>query len=487
MRDYICFYINGKRHEVRGDEVFKGLSEYLRYDVALPGTKVVCAEGDCGACTVLVSALHDKRDGRLRYRSLNSCISFLYLLDLHSIITVEGIEEEDQLHQVQSCMRECHGAQCGYCTPGFICAMAGMTDELIEKNKSLDTKRSQNFLTGNLCRCTGYEPILKAADSIDLKKISPLFERYHDEKMLNEFEDLSKKAVDIKTDARRLHLPVDEASVLNLVDNDIRITSGATDLGVLVNKGKIEQGKIISLGHIKGFKDVEKVENEYHVYAKATWSTIEKAIGNDIPEYARLIRVFASPQIKNKGTLIGNVANASPIGDGIPFLMVSGARVEMVSKNGERQVELEDFFLGYKKIDVGKGEYIRKIILPIPRAEDWIKLYKVCGRKDLDISAVTFAGVVNVKNQKIENAKLAYGGVGPVVLRVSGTETFLHEKPFNRDTFKSAASILENEITPMSDLRGTKEFRMVVAKNLLMKFYDELSREKFGVKEEVRL
>lgn len=486
MRDSICFTINGKRYEVKGDKAFLTLSDYLRYEQALPGTKVVCAEGDCGACTVLVASVRDQKNGKLVYRSINSCISFLYCLDLHSIITVEGIESEE-LHPVQESMRKNHGAQCGYCTPGFICAMAGMTDQLIREKKPLETKRSMNYLTGNLCRCTGYEPIIKACDQLDLKTIKPLYERYHDPKIIEEFSELAKLDVRLSTQTKELRLPATEESALKIKSSEVRVTSGATDLGVLVNKGKHEQVKVACFNNILDFYKIEKIGNEYHVGAKVSWTGLEEAIEKDLPEYADMIKIFASPQIKNQGTLIGNIANASPIADGIPYLMVNDSRLVLASRHGEREVPTKEFFKGYKQLDMTDEEIIKKVILPLPKKGTWTKLYKVSLRRDMDISAVTFAGTIQVKDGKIVTTKIAVGGVGPVVLRLPKTESYLKGKNFEREEFFKARDILAGEITPISDIRGSKEFRNQVAKNLLMKFHDELSAEKLSCEVEVTL
>ncbi|MEE2742443.1 MAG: FAD binding domain-containing protein [Bdellovibrionota bacterium] len=477
MRDTIVFYINGTRHEIGNKDAFKSLSDYLRYDLGKTGTKVVCAEGDCGACTVLVSSGRDMEKGKLYYRSLNSCITFLHLMDLHSIITVEGIAEGSKLHPIQSAMREKQGAQCGYCTPGFICAMAGMTDDLKKKKKPITEKCTKNYLTGNLCRCTGYDPIITAALSTDLEKVSPLYERYHSQSMIDEFSDLKNKSVKIKKDNYEVFLPSQIEEALELLEEgEIRITSGATDLGVQVNKGRHEMVKVLSLYRIQEMEKLEKINNEFHVGATSTWTDIEKAFENDIPEYSKLLRIFASPQIKNTGTLVGNIANASPIADGTPFLMVCGASVVLISKKGERKVPLTKFYKGYKDLDLEKGEIIKKVIIPIPPKEDLLKLYKVSLRKDLDISAVTFACQTQIKENKITNIKLAYGGVGPVVKRLEETENFLEGKPWNEETIKEGMKLVENEITPISDIRGSAKFRTQVSKNLLLKFFNESQR-----------
>jgi xanthine dehydrogenase small subunit len=486
MRDSICFSINGQSHEVKGDKVFMTLSDYLRYDQNMPGTKVVCAEGDCGACTVLVGSVRDLNSGKIKYRSINSCISFLYTLDLHSIVTIEGIEDSE-LHPVQESMRENHGAQCGYCTPGFICAMAGMTDTLIRENKKIETKRSMNYLTGNLCRCTGYEPIIKACEGIDLKKVNPLYERYHDQQLIDKFTELSKQDVRISTQIRELRLPATEEGALKIKSAEVRITSGATDLGVLVNKGKLEQQKVACFNNVSDFYKIEKIGREYHVGAKVTWTALEEAIEKDLTEYADMIKIFASPQIKNQGTLIGNIANASPIADGIPYLMVNDSRLILASKNGEREVETKNFFKGYKQLDLQSDEIIKKVILPIPGKDVWTKLYKVSLRRDMDISAVTFAGTISVVKDKINSVQLALGGVGPIVLRLPKTEAALIGRVFSREEFFKARDILITEITPISDIRGSREFRLQVAKNLLMKFHDELAKEKLSQEVEVNL
>lgn len=474
MRDTIIFYINGTRYEINHKDAFKSLSDYLRYDLGKTGTKVVCAEGDCGACTVLVASGRDKEKGKLYYRSINSCITFLHLMDLHSIITVEGISKDNELHPVQTAMRENHGAQCGYCTPGFICAMAGMTDDLKKKDQSITKKGTKNYLTGNLCRCTGYEPILTAALSTDLSKVSPLYDRYHNQDMINEFENLQNQTLKIKTDHYELFLPsqIDEAIQL-LGEKEIKIISGATDIGVQINKGLYERNKVLSLYRIQEMEKIEKVKDEFHVGATATWTEIEKAFESDIPEYSRLLHLFASPQIKNTGTLVGNIANASPIADGIPFLMVCGASVVLLSLRGERTVLLTQFYKGYKELDLEKDELIKKVIIPIPSREHFLKLYKVSLRKDLDISAVTFACKTQIENNHIKNIKLAYGGVGPVIKRLEKTEQFLENKPWNEKTIKEGMDLLEKEISPISDLRGSAQFRTQISKNLLMKFFIE--------------
>ena len=488
MRDKIIFYLNGKKHEIDAKDAFTSLSTYLRDDLGKTGTKVVCAEGDCGACTVLVASRKDLDKGKLVYKSLNSCITFLHLMDLHSIITVEGVAEKDKLHPVQESMMVNHGAQCGYCTPGFICAMAGMTDQLKLKEKPIDEKTTKNYLTGNLCRCTGYDSIIKSSLAVNLKEVNPLYERYHNSEMLKEFEDLEKEGVVLENKSRQIFLPskIDDALKLKNDQKLLKCTSGATDLGVQVSKGRHEMEQVLSLYRVPEMSKIEKKGQEFHIGATATWHDIEKALKNDIPEYSKLIHIFASPQIKNAGTLVGNIANASPIADGTPFLFISEAKVVLSCTDGERVVPITQFYKGYKDLNLKDNELITKVIIPIPPKEYFLKLYKVSLRKDMDISAVTFAGMGNIENGQIKSIKLAYGGVGPVVKRLSTTEKLLNGKEWNEKNIGEATLQVEKEITPISDVRGSAKFRTQISKNLLMKFYREI-RSQYGIEEGKKL
>ena len=238
--------------------------------------------------------------------------------------------------------------------------------------------------------------------------------------------------------------------------------------------------KVLSLYKVPRMSLIEKKGSEFHIGATATWHDIEKALKNDIPEYSKLIHIFASPQIKNTGTLVGNIANASPIADGTPFLFVCGAKVVLASSDGERTVPLTNFYKGYKELDLRKNELISKVIIPIPPKDHYLKLYKVSLRKDMDISAVTFASLGQIENGLIKNIKIAYGGVGPVVKRLPKTEALLQNKNWNENIFKEAMEQVGKEITPISDVRGSAQFRTQVSKNLLMKYYREIQSQ-YGI------
>ena len=476
MRNKIICYINGTQEVIEGKNAFMTVAQYLRYQKSLTGTKVVCSEGDCGACTILISRYVNGE--MTKYQSVNSCISYMYLMDRCHIVTVEGLGSIESLHPVQEEMVKHHGAQCGYCTPGFICAMANMTEDVKQSASTLTEQKAKNYLTGNLCRCTGYEPIIKAATEIDINQVKLLGDIYCSDQMLPSFNKIASEALLIKDDNKEVYLPVevDDALRYQAENNSVKITSGATDLGVLQNKGKLNIIKTLSLNNIDEAYNIKEVNGHLEIGAKASLTNVEKACESHFPEFARKLHIFASPQIKNKGTLVGNLVNASPIGDSIPFLRVAEANVVLENSTGKRVLNINDFYKGgYKELDLKENEIVTRVQLPLTSHE--YKLYKVSIRKDLDISSVTFACRYKIENGVIKDISFAYGGVGPVVLRLTSLELKAKGQKFEKNLFKELAEDVKNEITPMSDLRGTKEFRKIVSSNLMLKFFDEVTAE----------
>lgn len=473
MRDQIHLYLNGKPHTVQGAEAFMQLGDWLRYQRGLTGTKIVCAEGDCGACTVLMSRLVNKK--MTPYQAVNSCISFMYLLDRCHIVTVEGLSRGEELHPAQAAMVECNGAQCGYCTPGFVCALAGLAEEA-KGGKSLTEKHVKNALTGNLCRCTGYDDIIKAGLAIDLSRVQRLTEQYPQAPIESALAQLSD-AVTIEHQQQKVFLPGNLLGALQ--GAGLKVTSGATDLGVLSNKGKLKLAHTMSLNNVASMYEILDEKEFMLIGAKASLTQVEKACGQSFPEFSRMLHIFASPQIKNMGTLVGNIVNASPISDTLPFLRVAEAELVLLGPTGERTVNINQFIKGgYKELDLAPGEIVTLVKLPKRRGK--FKLYKVSKRKDMDISAVTFAAYYELIGDEIDRLSLAYGGVGPAVLRLPNVEQMAKGQVVSEALFRAFANELKTSFKPLSDVRGSDRYRMLVCQNLMLKFYDELIAELHG-------
>lgn len=487
ISDKITTRINDQIITIEGDKAFMPLGNFLRNEELLTGTKIVCAEGDCGACTVLL-ANDFGPDGKLSFKAVNSCILPLYLINGAQVVTVEGIGKQvgahHELHEVQEKMIECNGAQCGYCTPGFICAMAGMAEKFKSENKKITEKYAKNYLTGNLCRCTGYRPILEAMTSVDLDKTQLLKDRYDCPEWIQEMKTIKSTSVEMRFSNKSIFLPakLSEALATKASDGSIRLVAGSTDIGVVVNKGKLATPKAMALYHIDELREISHDDQFISVGATVTLTEFEEYVESHFPNMAKLLHIFASPQIKNQATLIGNVVNASPIGDTIPFLMVSDAIVELQGHKGIRNIVLKDFYIGYKKLNINDSEIVTKIRIPLLLKNEITKLYKVSMRKDLDISAVTFAARVGFDGLKMTSVRIALGGVAATVGRLTEIEASLIGQIFSEKAFTDAAETLNQYIKPLSDLRASDQYRMLVSKNFFKKFSKEISLEIGGGK-----
>jgi xanthine dehydrogenase small subunit len=469
MRDYILFYLNGNRCLIRGESAFASLTDFLRTDRQLVGTKIVCAEGDCGACTVLVGRLNGDR---LRYEAVDACIQFLHQLDGKHVVTVEGLSSNGPLHPVQQAMVDHHGSQCGYCTPGFVMALAG----LFQDQKPVADEALRIGLTGNLCRCTGYVPILDAAAAVDPAAMPSLGERYASVEMLEDLRQHAHHPVLVHTPGRRTFfspLCLEDAVAFKTRHPEAVIVSGGTELGVLRNKKEYDPPALLSLSRVPDLGEITCDDHTAVIGANVTWTQIEAFAREALPEFYRIIIRFGSPQIRNVSTLVANVAHGSPIADSLPFLLIMDGELEVAGPDGARRVTLNGFYKGYKKKDLAVNELITRVFLPLPAPDELLKLYKVSRRNDLDIA--TFGAGIRVKKagNVITRAFIAYSGVAPTVLRLPGTEAFLQGKLFSEETFRQAGRVARAEIQPISDVRGSRDFRWLLAENILSRFYFE--------------
>jgi len=473
MRDYVGLLINGREHRIRGAEAFMTLAGYLRNVARAIGTKIVCEEGDCGACTVLVGRLDN---GTIRYEPVNSCIQFVFQLDATHVITVEGLSKNGQLNAVQQAMIEHQGAQCGYCTPGFVVAMSDLT----ERAPALTEADVRYGLTGNLCRCTGYEPIIRAAllaGSWSAPRIRELYEAETITARLARWND----EVRVRDGDREFCGPVnlETATEFKSENPDALIVQGATDFGVMHNKRGVHPRAILSLSRLSGLDRITRIDGILAIGARVSLSELEQFSEDTIPELHRILTLFGSPQIRNAGTLAGNIANGSPIGDTLPFLFVTDASVELVSVRGTRSIGVRELFLGYRTLDIRADEIIANILIPLPAPDETLRLYKVSKRRDLDISTFTAAIRMKIHEGRMSGVKIAYGGVAPVVMRLPKTEDHLHTHEISEATFREAGDVARSEISPISDMRGSAAFRSQLAANILMKFYwEEIADEK---------
>ncbi len=475
MRDHILFYINGKRHEVRGEQAFIPLSDYLRYELGAVGTKVVCAEGDCGACTVLQGRLQGKE---LTYKPVNSCIQYLYQLDCSHLVTIEGLKQNGQLNPVQNAMVNCHGAQCGYCTPGFVVTMCGLFETKPNGYQPTATD-IRDTLTGNLCRCTGYDPIIEAGRCVKTDQIVKLHQLYPPHTMQHAFGQAMRESIRIEAESfegepRLFFNPVtvEEAVRLKSEFPNATIIQGGTDISVVCNKRHFEPPVVISFSNLPTELETIRIENEVLVIGtKVSLMQLQTFIADKIPELHAILETFGGPQIKAAGTLAGNIANGSPIGDTIPFLMVMDAEVEATGLKGSRRINLNQFYQGYKKLALQPDEIITRIFCPLPKEDETLKLYKVSRRKHLDIATFTAAILMRRRNQQINSTRIAYGGVGPTVVRLPKTEASLAGKAFGLSTFEEAGKIAQTEISPITDVRGSQAYRLQLAENILLKFF----------------
>ena len=474
MLDHVLFWVNGQRHEVRGRDVFRSLSDYLRRVCSLTGTKIVCSEGDCGACSVLIGRANSEGT-RLAYRPVDSCIQFLFQLDGAHVVTIEGLGGERDPSAVQQAMVDCHGSQCGFCTPGFVVAMTG----LLEDHDHLDESTMRCGLTGNLCRCTGYTAIFEAGQHVDTGQHRRAEEKYPSEHLLSESTARREQPIEVRTewdDQEHLLLsPPDLATALKMLEThpDATIVAGATDVGVRINKSLSIPRNILDLNRVDELAGVAVQDDELVLGSRASWTAIERVSKDVAREFYKIVSIFGAPQIRHVGTIGGNIANASPIADSLPFLHVMNAILELHSAKGTREVDINDFYKGYKKFDLQPGELIAKIRVPLPADGDLLRLYKVSRRRDLDISTFTAAVRLRLDGDTIAEAALAFGAVGPIVIRARRTEAFLLGKPLTEDTMRQAGDVAIAEITPISDVRGAADYRYQLTRNVLVKFFHE--------------
>lgn len=466
VRNSVSFYLNGVKKTVSGEQVFLPLSSYLRYELQQTGTKVVCAEGDCGACTVMMSK-NSLAQGR-EYFGLNSCIAMTFAMDGCNLVTVEGLQSKTgELSEVQCSMVRNFGGQCGFCTPGFVMAITNM-----HEHKEKPTEQNvKNYLTGNLCRCTGYAPIIKSALDVDMQKHIKVGDQYP----VQDFAKEILQPLHIKTEFSEIYAPltIEDAVKYKSENSDVIIFSGSTDLGVQFNKGNIRPKKILSLHLIPELYKCEIKSDKAFVGSRVSLNDLQKLVSTKVPKLDQFLNIFASPQIKHSATLVGNLANASPIADTTPVMMALDAVIHTKGLKGTREISLHNFYLAYKKLNLQADEIITGVSFEIPKAESKFENYKISQRRDLDISTVNASFKFDIQQNKIKSARIVYGGVGPTTIRLNQVEDQITGQDLNPAWLESTKNKITQSLNPLTDLRGTADYRKVLIGNLFEKFAKE--------------
>jgi len=478
MSEPIRFHYRGAVHEVQGVQPTQTILQHLREDLHCTGTKEGCAEGDCGACTVVIGSLEG---GKLELKAVNSCIQFTPTLDGKALFTVEDLQQPDgRLHPVQQALAECHGSQCGFCTPGFAMSLWGMYLKQEGHGPSgRQPSRCQidDALSGNLCRCTGYRPIIDAARR--MVELPPAaFDRAALAERLRQLARTHGFTYEAK--GGRFHIPrtLDELVRLRSEFPSALMLAGSTDVGLWVTKHMRELNEIIYLGQVDELKTVAENDGMLEIGAGVTLNDAYAAVCRHYPdELAEMWQRFASLPIRNAGTLGGNVANGSPIGDSMPWLIALGAQVVLRGAAGERVLALEDFYLGYQQKDLQPGEFVQSLRVPLPSAGLHFRTYKLAKRFDQDISAVCAAFAIMLDGGTVANARIAFGGMAATPKRAASAEAALIGQPWNESTLRAAMAALVQDYAPLSDMRATGSYRMQAAQNLLRRFWFETRTE----------
>jgi xanthine dehydrogenase small subunit len=471
MSDSVKFVLDGEIIELNDVDPTRTVLQFLREDLRRTGTKEGCAEGDCGACTVVVAELNENQDN-VSLKAINSCIQFLPTLHGKELITVESLKPRNaELHPVQQAMVDCHGSQCGFCTPGFVMSLFA----LYKSNADPSRTEIDDALAGNLCRCTGYRPIVAAANAMyELPQAHT--EPVHVDVLAELSSDIdADDSLSISKNGRMFFAPTSSEELAALLEQHPKaiILAGGTDVGLWVTKQHRVLDTVIYVGRVAGLLHIDVTDTHLEIGAAVTLSSAMEVIVAHYPTLAELFYRFASPPIRNAGTLGGNIANGSPIGDSMPALMVAGASLLLRSASGEREVTLEDFYIDYQVKDLKPGEFVATVRIPLPTADTVLHSHKLSKRFDQDISAVCTAYRLELDGDRVASFAMACGGMAATIKRASNCELAINGQPWNEETIARAMNALADDFAPISDMRASADYRLRGVQNLLRRFYLE--------------
>ncbi|MBB4039358.1 xanthine dehydrogenase small subunit [Microvirga flocculans] len=470
VRDRIRFWRQGRAVEVSGFHPRTTLLDYLRLQERRVGTKEGCAEGDCGACTV---ALGRARGGRVHYEPVNACILLLGQIDGAELVTIEDLASQGDLHPVQSAMVAAHGSQCGFCTPGIVMSLFTLYHG---GERPVSRETVNDALAGNLCRCTGYRPIVDAALQACGDEPNDTFTALNDRTFRELMELSDGRDVFIGDETCFFAAPASEDALAALYARhpDATLVAGCTDVGLWITKGMAEIEKVIWLGRVAGLDLIEESSDRLGIGAMTTHAEVHPSLARIDPDLGELLRRFGSAQVRASGTVGGNIANGSPIGDLAPALIALGAELELRQGEATRRMPLENFFIAYRKQDRLPGEFVRRIAVPKLKAHDIFRAYKISKRFDEDISAAMGAFKFTLDGRRIAEARVAFGGMAATPKRAPETEKALAGLSLDEPSrWGEAMAAVARDYQPLDDHRASAAYRATVARNLVFKALSE--------------
>ena len=464
LNSKIEFVLNNKLVSIKDLDTNTTVLNFLRNEKNLTGTKEGCASGDCGACTAVVGEL---KKNKIEYKSINTCITFLYTLNGKQLVTIEHLGNRS-LHPVQKAMVDSDGSQCGFCTPGIVMSMYCMYENKVKPtNDNID-----KYLSGNLCRCTGYIPIKKSIRNMyNYKK-----NKSDQKNIISLLKNINRNDIMIENNESRFFVHYNLKGLIKdyQKNNNSYLLVGGTDLALEVTKKRNNLKNIFYLGSNKELNFINIKNNKIHIGAATPISDIIPKLDKIYPTFSKMFERYGSEQIRNSASLGGNLGSASPIGDSLPVLIALDSKIVIQGKK-QRTVSLDDYFISYRKTKLKKNEFIKEIIIPINQ-ENILKCYKISKRIDDDISSVFMAINANLKNNTFKSIKIVCGGMAEIPKIAKSTQKYLLNKKFNQENINEAKKIIAKEFNPIDDMRASKEYRVKISKNLLERFFNEQNK-----------
>ena len=467
----VKFIYRNKIVEINNSDPNETVLNYIRTKLKKTGTKEGCAEGGCGACTVVLGEL---KKNNINYKAINSCIAFVPSLEGKQLILVEDLISKGELHPVQKAMVNYHGSQCGFCTPGFVMSLFAMYKSYSSYKENI----IKDSIQGNLCRCTGYKPIIDAAKSLNKKNKSDHFSR-NKKIIITLLKKIKQRSITIYSNNKKYFAPktvYELKKILKQYPNS-KLLSGGTDVSLIVTKERKDLDSLIYINSIDELNYIKKNNNYIEVGATTPLINFESIIKRYFPDFAQILKRYGSVQIRNVCTIAGNIATASPIGDTLPLLLSLDSQIIIKDKSKTKILPLNGFFINYRKTKLKKGQFIHSIRIPL-LPKNIFKAYKISKRIDDDISSICASFNIELKNNKIKKIKIAYGGMANIPQRAISCEKILLNSSMSDNIISKAKKSLEKDFKPITDARASKKYRMEVAKNLLEKCFLEVKQKK---------